>query len=955
LEKRQFFIIMGVSGALLLVLFLYRHFTTPAPGKTTPRSTPTTARKDPGKSPAETSARPTSPDPSTAQPATPAGKASARATLAPAADRAATWRKDLTQLATVEVLLRYARVALDRKEHSLAVDALRRGVAAARSDAERLAVAELACGEETASLATPAGLVAVRESLVKAAGTPEGGGPVARALVAALCRAGGGKLPDDLLKLARSQAKTDPELALVAAHQCGAELARKQPAAAAPLCKEAVEKGGGELAKLNAARLELLGNPRSERAELLLQQVLTLRPAAVAAAELLSELYTTRGGAREAAAVLQKLGSALHAEGLSERALAVLDRAVKAQPTVAEAHLCRADALDALGRVDDAIQGLQAATVAVKGSVAVRLKLADLLQEKDLLGAIRVLEEAAQIDPNDPATQRALDTARVTLAGRRPELGPEQVTRITGKRLALAFTSRGGMARSLVLQHPRYRERPKGKKRGQQVNLVRTWTSQWLPLRLDFSGSSFAFPSRFKMQDWDRLRWNAKKNAFEVMPEKDEDHARQVGDEIVLGYQWPVTYEGMKPPEVVVQRIYRLRPDTSYHFGMTVRVVNQLAKKQTVRLAVTIPTTDNVKEERSFFDPISLKKEAICMVGDKVRMRTLESFFPTGSSCAACDASTCACRRTPDKAAHFTGKLRWVGIDEMYFLLAVVLAEKRESTCNMQGWKEGVLEANVAFAEETVQNAGSAIEWDMKVFVGPKLTEELDQVRMGSSDAKVSEAIDYGYFWFLGQPMMWLMKKLQKVVVNWGVAIILLTLLIKLLTLPFTIKQMQSMKGMARLKPELDALKEKCGDDKQRFQQETFALYKAHKINPFGGCLPMLLQMPIYIAWYQALMVSVDLYQAPLFGWITDLTKPDTISIAGHGVPILPLLMGAAMFLQQKMTPTSADNQQAKMMLYMMPAMFTFFMLFLPSGLTLYILTNTVLSMTHQWYMNHSD
>jgi YidC/Oxa1 family membrane protein insertase len=344
------------------------------------------------------------------------------------------------------------------------------------------------------------------------------------------------------------------------------------------------------------------------------------------------------------------------------------------------------------------------------------------------------------------------------------------------------------------------------------------------------------------------------------------------------------------------------------------------------------------------------------MVGDEVYMQTLPSLFGQSKGCLGCDASTCACRRTPADDKNFSGRVRWAGIDEMYFMLAVANPDEKEAVCRLGGLKHGVLHTTVAFSERGIAHQGSFVSWNFKVYSGPKIQERLDAVRLGEVDPKLGEAVDYGFFWIIGRPMIFLMKKIHVVVGNWGIAIILLTLLIKLLTLPLTMKQMRSMKGMAKLKPEMDKLKEKYGDDKQRFQQEMWALYKAHKINPLGGCFPLLIQMPIYIAWYQALMVSVDLYQAPLFGWITDLTKPDVaFHVAGMGVPILPLFMGATMFLQQRMTPTTVDSAQQKMMMYMMPAMFTFFMLFLPSGLTLYILTNTLLTMIHQWYMNHAD
>ena len=146
-------------------------------------------------------------------------------------------------------------------------------------------------------------------------------------------------------------------------------------------------------------------------------------------------------------------------------------------------------------------------------------------------------------------------------------------------------------------------------------------------------------------------------------------------------------------------------------------------------------------------------------------------------------------------------------------------------------------------------------------------------------------------------------------------------------------------------KPDMEEIKEKYEDDKQKQQQEMFALYKRHGVNPLGGCLPMFLQMPIYIALYETLYASVSLYQQPLFGWVDDLTSPDPYYI-------LPLILGATMFVQQKLSPTTMDSQQAKIMMYVMPIMFTGFMLFLPSGLVLYIFTNTLLTLVQQFFLH---
>ena len=189
------------------------------------------------------------------------------------------------------------------------------------------------------------------------------------------------------------------------------------------------------------------------------------------------------------------------------------------------------------------------------------------------------------------------------------------------------------------------------------------------------------------------------------------------------------------------------------------------------------------------------------------------------------------------------------------------------------------------------------------------------------------------------------MRLSYSVVPSWGLAIVFLTLIVKLLTLYWTQKSMTSMKKMADLRPKIEALKEKYGDDKVKLNEATMALYKQEKINPLGGCLPMLLQMPIWIALYRTIYGAVDLYQAPLFLWIKDLSAHDPYFV-------MPVLLGVLMFVQQKLQPTAGDPTQAKMMLWMMPIMFTSFMLFLPSGLVFYILVNTILSVIHQQVVN---
>ena len=243
---------------------------------------------------------------------------------------------------------------------------------------------------------------------------------------------------------------------------------------------------------------------------------------------------------------------------------------------------------------------------------------------------------------------------------------------------------------------------------------------------------------------------------------------------------------------------------------------------------------------------------------------------------------------------------------------------------------------------EKAKNAllpGRSKEFPFTAFIGPKFIDELEKVGSG-----LDETIDFWVLGFLCRPMLWILRTSYDLIPSYGLAIILLTLIVKLITLYPTQKSMKQMKRMGDLKPKMDEIREKFKDDKTKMNQAMMDMYKREKVNPLGGCLPMLLQMPIWIALYRTIYGAVDLYQMPLFLWIHDLSSPDPYYV-------MPVLMGALMFLQQKMTPTMGDQTQAKVMMYMMPIMFTVFMWFLPSGLVFYILVNTLLAIGHQWYV----
>ncbi|HEX5032977.1 MAG TPA: membrane protein insertase YidC, partial [bacterium] len=201
-------------------------------------------------------------------------------------------------------------------------------------------------------------------------------------------------------------------------------------------------------------------------------------------------------------------------------------------------------------------------------------------------------------------------------------------------------------------------------------------------------------------------------------------------------------------------------------------------------------------------------------------------------------------------------------------------------------------------------------------------------------------------FGWVALPILKLLQLFNAFLHNWGLAIIALTILIKLLLHPLTKKSMASMKAMQNLQPALQKLREKYKDDREKLNVESMELFRRHKVNPMGGCLPMLIQMPIYIALYKVLYNATELYHAPFFGFYHDLSAPDPYYI-------MPVLLGIFMVLQQKMTPTTVDPAQAKIMM-IMPVMFSLFMIFLPLGLVLYIFVNTLLTVVQQ-YMHQKD
>ncbi|BAN36832.1 60 kDa inner membrane insertion protein [Sulfuricella denitrificans skB26] len=280
----------------------------------------------------------------------------------------------------------------------------------------------------------------------------------------------------------------------------------------------------------------------------------------------------------------------------------------------------------------------------------------------------------------------------------------------------------------------------------------------------------------------------------------------------------------------------------------------------------------------------------------------------------------------------------WVAMVQHYFLSAWLPANQpREYYAKKLG--DDLYDAGVILPVGLIE-PGSVKKVTVPLYVGPQEQDHLSKVAPG-----LNLVVDYGILTVISAPLFWVLAFLNKLVHNWGAAIILLTILIKLAFYPLSAKSYRSMAQMRVLGPKLQKLKEQYGDDRQRLHTAMMELYKTEKVNPLGGCLPVVVQIPVFIALYWALLNSVEMRQAPFMLWIHDLSSPDPFYI-------LPIVMGITMIIQTKLNPTPPDPIQAKVMM-VMPIAFSVFFFFFPAGLVLYWVVNNTLSIAQQWYVTH--
>lgn len=442
---------------------------------------------------------------------------------------------------------------------------------------------------------------------------------------------------------------------------------------------------------------------------------------------------------------------------------------------------------------------------------------------------------------------------------------------------------------------------------------------------------------------------------------------------------------------VYVERTWTVKGD--YMFAHAVRVKNHGPDALSVQYAMAVHSwVDPWAEPPGLFTAPVKHWAPVCHVDGEVTEEAHASLLESDG-----------------QAVTQTGTVRWFGVNSQYFLLAGLVGgdEGLSGTCVLSAEGNGVVSATLAKGNEFLEGTAAAClpEWfpadrregrltcteakaklgvddahldaasldraidtykgprdeavtlktmlvaqtkqasaaalDVTFFAGPKELKLL-QTTAGS----FVETLDFWYVGFLARPMLWLLKEIHGLFDIWWLAIVLLTLIVRGVMLPLTHRQAVQMQKMQDLKPELDELNKKWANDKQRLQQEMLNVYKRAGVNPLGGCFPILLQMPVYIALYRCIYSAVDLYQAPLFGWVYDMTRPDPYYV-------LPALLGVFMVIQQRFMPQSpgADPMQQKIMLYVMPLMFASFMLVLPAGLVFYIFVSTVVGVVQQWWV----
>ncbi|MDD2364622.1 MAG: membrane protein insertase YidC [Desulfuromonadaceae bacterium] len=363
----------------------------------------------------------------------------------------------------------------------------------------------------------------------------------------------------------------------------------------------------------------------------------------------------------------------------------------------------------------------------------------------------------------------------------------------------------------------------------------------------------------------------------------------------------------------IVRKIYTFFPD-SYGITLETEILNNSAAPLTgaFQHIMTYPAEPKVKDNR----------------------------FDTAGAYLFSDGTlqTNKIKDVSNSSKRYDKSILWSAFADKYFISSILGENNSIASVELKKNAAGFFESIVSSPQFTV-DSGKSTKVTHRIFVGPKDIDILKQ--QGNS---LERSLDLGWFTVIAKPLLYTLKFFYKFVGNYGIAIIIITIILKAIFFPLTHKSYKSMKGMQKIQPEMTKLREKYKDDRDAMNKAVMELYKEHKVNPMGGCLPMIVQIPVFFALYKSLMFSIELRHAPFFFWITDLADKDPYYIT-------PVIMGVTMFIQQKMTPSQMEPMQQKMMLAL-PVVFTFMFLSFPSGLVLYWLVNNILTIGQQMYIN---
>jgi YidC/Oxa1 family membrane protein insertase len=387
-----------------------------------------------------------------------------------------------------------------------------------------------------------------------------------------------------------------------------------------------------------------------------------------------------------------------------------------------------------------------------------------------------------------------------------------------------------------------------------------------------------------------------------------------------------ITFSWTSNQGVVVEKTYSFEPD-SYMMGLDVNVKN--GSDRTIQDKLYLVLRGSVSTDArayGFEGPSALINDSLEEV----------------------DVDDIADKNT------YPGSLKWVAVQDRYFMTSIIPAHAEEATMRLYVKDGNLLEAQYLNPVSDIR-PGTQHTYQYALFFGPRSSKVLKE-----AGHDLSKALNFGFFDIIAKPCVWLMNLLYGVIPNYGIAIIILTLLIKIVLWPLGSKSYKSMSEMKKIQPLMKEIREKHKDDKKKMNEEVMSLYRTYKINPLGGCLPMVVQLPVFFALYRMLYQAIELRHAPFFLWIDDLSAPDRLfrfpidhipfMEPPYGIPVLTLIMGASMLLQQKMSPPMGDPTQAKMMMFM-PVIFTVIFINFSSGLVLYWLVNNILSIAQQYYI----